>query len=1018
MFEVSVTAQQCIVDALKDCEDLSQAIILCHTPSEVCADEKFSLGTHDLLDDFLGKDSISLISIFPNIGIVKQALKECKDLSFMIDCIFACHHTHDPLDVSIEVVSRLGLDFQNVSQVAFIADMPKGTYRSYATTAYRIRVQSDVCSKISISWKKQHDQFDEFLIRKFLASHDEVMNIINNLDGPLKRHTSKRNSLFDFEGGRNYDAYSFKPGKGGLKVYKEEIEQLKNVCRSLCKDLPSATFQFRERVNWRWLSQDGSIEATILFCRNLDHHKLLQVASFLTSCAISFRFCSVNAIVINTAGLDSSILVRLMHYAEVPIPTTVKQGAFSLCIKGNGFAASDRNFLTFDLKVGRIGSLPSVPLQIRCTSIEEFYSVPYHQSSIGRWIKRELSGFNISEVVCVDEDQVTDSFLQFRVPIEDEANYPKVFKYKGKTFSVDHALPYATHFGMRARPPQEETVHEHWKKAARLAPQEKISHANCIAKAENCPRSLQRVMRLRESSIKDSASTISMYVEQTKLPWCFFTSCVSQQTAIDCFCKCGIDHLEDKEDIEAVLTASDGAGNFPRGYSDDSATVHVIRICCKDDQPVRIGLFYEGKYGWTVSTAELVQCHAYTPCMLVIMVPPGCKLTDICSPSRHFTTLQVFTLPRPKKNQKEVRYKVDSQLTQISPNHTAPAASPDSGEELTHQYRGEVKPGADAISPTVPWTEQGSEQVSRQEEDRQMPLLRRSSDQATHKSEKVLSQACPRPKEVKSPKKIDISQPGYCDTDKSDQIKRYEENKQSDQQNKGDTCGASTSPQRKVVQDHSDSGPDKKLRSQRVQGNGNELSKEELRETKNGVDRNSRATPLHKPSQHDPKLHRSYLVCEDKSDLLDNDLQVGIEFAPLDSESTVHQQCIAIPSKIPSLSVHGAHAEDAEMKDVRHHSESRKRGVKKDLVSKSCPPSLRTASPRISLDQKGPSERNQRLTQRVTLSKIRDSSQAGRSRNKDTGGEDVATSEAIQKQIGHADNLMKPQHTHSQHRTM
>ena len=171
--------------------------------------------------------------------------------------------------------------------------------------------------------------------------------------------------------------------------------------------------------------------------------------------------------------------------------------------------------------------------------------------------------------------------------------------------------------------------------------------------------------------------------------------------------------LRKKEDIEAVLTAGDGAGNPPKGYSDDSATVHVIRICCKDDQPVRIGLFYEGKYGWTVSTAELVQCHAYTPCMLVIMVPPGCKLTDICSPSRHFTTLQVFTLPKPKKNQKEVRHKVDSQLTPISPNHTAPAASPDSGEELTHQYHGEVKLGADAISPTVPWTEQVSEQSSR-----------------------------------------------------------------------------------------------------------------------------------------------------------------------------------------------------------------------------------------------------------------------------------------------------------------
>ena len=79
MFEVSVAAQQCIVDALKEGCDTSQTVVLCHTPSEVYADGNFSLGTHDLLDDFLGNDSLSLISIFPNMGIVKQALKNCKD---------------------------------------------------------------------------------------------------------------------------------------------------------------------------------------------------------------------------------------------------------------------------------------------------------------------------------------------------------------------------------------------------------------------------------------------------------------------------------------------------------------------------------------------------------------------------------------------------------------------------------------------------------------------------------------------------------------------------------------------------------------------------------------------------------------------------------------------------------------------------------------------------------------------------------------------------------------------------
>ena len=202
MFEVSVAAQQGIVDALKPCNESSQTVVLCHTPSEICTDGYLTLGTHDLLDDCLGKESLSLIVVFPNMGVIKQVLKNHKDDPFTIDCIVACHHSYDPLDVSFDVVGRLGLDFQNVSQIAFVVDLPKGTYRSYATSAYRIRVQSDPCTVINILWKRQQEQFDELLIPKFLVSHEEINNIINNLDGPLKRHSSKRNSLFDLKVGR------------------------------------------------------------------------------------------------------------------------------------------------------------------------------------------------------------------------------------------------------------------------------------------------------------------------------------------------------------------------------------------------------------------------------------------------------------------------------------------------------------------------------------------------------------------------------------------------------------------------------------------------------------------------------------------------------------------------------------------------------------------------------------------------------------------------------------------------
>ena len=337
----------------------------------------------------------------------------------------------------------------------------------------------------------------------------------------------------------------------------------------------------------------------------------------------------MNTLVIDTAGIDSSLLVQLMRYAELPIPTTVKQGAYSFSLWGNRLYSGDRNLLSMDLTIGRIGSLPSSPVQIRCSDIGNLISHhPLNKSDIRRWIRAELSGFNFAEVVCIDDEQVTDSFLQFRIPNNEEDDYPKNCQYKGKSFSVDHALPFAAPVSTRARPPHEQTVHEHWKKAARLAPHDKKGHANCIAKTENCSRSLQRVTKLRESSYHADSKCLSVHTEQTKMPWCFFTGIVNDHDAIDCFSRYGVGYLENKEEVELALE-NQGQDSTHGGGTCETMAIHIVRVSCNDDHPVQIGLFHEGKYGWTISTSELVQCHAYTPCTLVIMTPPGCKLSDV-----------------------------------------------------------------------------------------------------------------------------------------------------------------------------------------------------------------------------------------------------------------------------------------------------------------------------------------------------------------------------------------------------
>ena len=55
-----------------------------------------------------------------------------------------------------------------------------------------------------------------------------------------------------------------------------------------------------------------------------------------------------------------------MHYAEVPIPTTEVQGAFSVSIRDVGACTNDRDLLESTINFGRIGALNSHPLQIKC----------------------------------------------------------------------------------------------------------------------------------------------------------------------------------------------------------------------------------------------------------------------------------------------------------------------------------------------------------------------------------------------------------------------------------------------------------------------------------------------------------------------------------------------------------------------------------------------------------------------------------------------------------------------------
>lgn len=231
-----------------------------------------------------------------------------------------------------------------IQEVEFLVNLPEDTLKNHETTAYLIHFRSRSDGNVKIKWKKPIEQHDEFMFPKYVLTLDQIDEILNKSNGSLVCHSRKRNGCFDFEGGQNNAAFSFKRGSAS-KNHMKDISCLLQKMQKIVGESPTGAVQCKRRVNWRLLKGSDIIERTVLICRHLDHQQLSKFANHLTKCSINFYFSPKNILVVDVGGIDASVLVRLMHCAEVPIPTTEVQGAFSFSIRDIGGCISDRRFL-------------------------------------------------------------------------------------------------------------------------------------------------------------------------------------------------------------------------------------------------------------------------------------------------------------------------------------------------------------------------------------------------------------------------------------------------------------------------------------------------------------------------------------------------------------------------------------------------------------------------------------------------------------------------------------------------
>ena len=316
--------------------------------------------------------------------------------------------------------------------------------------------------------------------------------ILNEAGGSLVSHSKKRNGCFDFEGGHNYAPISFKPGRAA-EGYQKSLKTIVKLAQKFAGEDSNCAVQFKRRISWRILKDRDVVERTVLFCRHLDHQQLSKFAGYLTKSNINFFF----------PFEEYCCYWSLWHRCKC-------FGAINaLCWGSNPNYWNSRCFQCVHSRSWNLCSgsqphwLPSVfwknwyPFQLSSANTMLWsrgppYSTSWNVPPFMNGSSVNCQVFNFQVVTCVNEEQIADEYLQFRVPSSNNDCFPSNHSIGNRNFRIDHALPFSTPYQVTVRPPNEQTVHEHWKLSVLQTSTEKKGHLNVIEKIENNPGSRQR----------------------------------------------------------------------------------------------------------------------------------------------------------------------------------------------------------------------------------------------------------------------------------------------------------------------------------------------------------------------------------------------------------------------------------------------------------------------------------------------------------------------------------------------
>ena len=496
------------------------------------------VATHDRLDEFLAHKQLEIISVLPNVPLIKRLCKNSVCENFSIELVFICNSTSDPVEVIVDLLGKFATENIFIKKVRYLTSLPAGTFRKgFGSDAYTVMISTCKDDSFQLIWKNDMQFFKEAMIPKVILQDVDIARVLDDRKGPFTCKAYKKNCCREIGGAGNCTPIVFKPPSRNSKGHDAAVDQLIEMCRDKADEYPSSVIQYRNHDSFK---VDGVSEYSIVFLRHLDNAQLDDFAQHLTGCRIDFFVPAPKVFVISLVGVDCAVLIRLFHYAEIPIPTTTKQGAFGLSIVKERDALHQswsNDSCSYRVTVGRISSLRYVPVQVKLNELYGALSENLSYDEVLRRLGEELHAVNFQQVLCFDTDGQVDQYLQCHVPKKCEELFPCNIQVNSTSFFVEHGLPFLAQTKQRRRPPLEESMHDHWKRTVTLAPRAKTDRINHIAPSEKNFASLQRVGNLIEAPLLSNRGKFICSFERSDFPSLFVDGLAGIDDCLDAICQ-------------------------------------------------------------------------------------------------------------------------------------------------------------------------------------------------------------------------------------------------------------------------------------------------------------------------------------------------------------------------------------------------------------------------------------------------------------------------------------------------